>query len=350
MEQTIRKNAVKKKRLGAQPAASTVTEVAKRAGVSVSTVSRILNGTARVSDDKRRSVERAIEDLNFKPNVLAQSLKSGQSMTIGVITQAVESPFFNELLKGIEEGLQGSGYASLMASGHWNSQSEIERIRLLIARRVDGIILLTGNLNNEQILDLATQTPIVAVGHNAHSENAASIFIDSRMGGYLATKHLISLGHRRIAHIQGPQEQNDASNRLHGYKMALEEAGIAFDEDLLAQGDFIEPGGLMAMNRLLDKGVSFSAVFCANDQTAYGARLALYRRGLRVPEDMSLIGFDDLPMSSYTTPPLTTIRQPVYEVGQTAAKRLLRLIRGEGAESVNLNVELVIRESTRRLG
>lgn len=328
---------------------TTVTEVAKMAGVSVSTVSRILNGSARVADDKREAVEKAIAALNFKPNLFAQSLKRGSSMTVGVLVQAVESPFFTETLRGIEDALNGTGYAPLIVSGHWNASEEAERIRLLLARRVDGLILLSGHLDDEEVIAFSEYLPIVAAGRRLEAPRAASLCLDNVEGGRIATRYLISLGHTRIAHISGPADHIDALERLSGYRLALEEAGIAFDPGLVVQGDFREGGGLLAMNRLLDQGLPISAVFASNDQAAYGARLALYRRGIRVPEDISLIGFDDLPGSSYTTPPLTTIRQSVYEMGCQAALALLSLIAGQRVALELPPMELVIRETTQRL-
>ncbi|WP_341678363.1 substrate-binding domain-containing protein [Niveibacterium sp. SC-1] len=332
------------------PSGATVLEVAAVAGVSPSTVSRILNGTARVSEEKRQAVERAIEELNFKPNLLAQSLKRGNSMTVGVLTQAVDSPFFNESLKGIEDGLAGTGYAPLIVSGHWNAKEEAERVGLLMARRVDGIIILTGHMTDEDIILFSHHVPIVATGHVFEAaERASAIRLNNEMGGYMATHHLLELGHRTIAHIAGIADHPDAVERLAGYRRALDEAGIPFDPDLVVQGDFRESGGVVGIAQLLERSRLFTAIFAANDQTAYGARLALYRKGIRVPEDVSLIGFDDLPASVYTTPPLTTVRQPVYEIGRMAARVLLDLIAGRPGSLQLPQLELVIRETTMRL-
>lgn len=331
------------------PSGATLIEVAEAAGVSASTVSRILNGTARVSADKRKAVEKAIVDLNFTPNVLAQSLKRGQSMTIGVITQAVDSPFFTETLKGIEDGITGSGFAALIVSGHWNPDEEAERVGLLMARKVDGIIIVSGNIPDEQIVRFSEHVPMVATGHGCESDRLRAIRVDNVWGGYRATKHLIELGHRQIAHIAGIPTLTDATDRLTGYKQALEEAGIPYNDALVVQGDFRESGGLLCANQLLDRGVPFTALFAANDQTAYGARLAFFRRGIRVPDDISLIGFDDLPGSPYTTPPLTTIRQPVYEIGRMAAAAMLALIGNKPFKIEPPQLELTIRETTRRL-
>lgn len=328
---------------------ATLLEVARTAGVSAATVSRILNGGTRVSATKREAVEAAIAALNFKPNLLAQSLKRGRSMMFGVLTQDVDSPFFAETLLGVEAALSGTGYEPLIASGHWNPKEEADRIRRLLARQVDGMIVLFGRLSNDELQRFSEHVPVVATGHELRAPRALAFRLDSELGGYIATRHLLDLGHRSIAHITGDLAHADAVDRLAGYRRALAEAGIPGDERLVVSGNFKEPGGVMAANRLLDAGVPFTAIFAANDQTAYGARLALYRRGIRVPEDLSLIGFDDLPSSLYTTPPLTTVRQPMFEVGKLAAQSLLKLVEGEPAGVEIPQLSLVIRETTRRL-
>ena len=342
------KSSVKSK-ASTSSASTTVLEVAKVAGVSVSTVSRILNGTARVSKAKREAVEDAIAQLDFEPNALAQSLKRGRSMTVGVLTQDVSSAYFTETLKGVEGALTGTGYAPLIASGHWNAEEEAHRVRLLIARRVDGIIILSGNLSSEQIVRYSEQVPVVATGHSIEAKRAWGMELDNEGGGYIATRHLLDLSHHQIAHIKGPDQHKDAVQRFAGYRRALDEAGIAYDERLVATGNFYETSGVLAATDLLNRGVSFTAIFVANDQMAYGVRLALSRHGIRVPEDISIIGFDDLPGSSYTTPPLTTVRQPLFELGHMAADSLLRIIDGRRLEREVPGVELMARETTRRL-
>lgn len=327
----------------------TVLDVAREAGVSVSTVSRIINGTVKVSEDKRLAVEEAIRRLEFKPNLFARSLKKGTTMTIGVLTQDIESPFFTRVMSGIEDGLLGSGYALIIVSGHWDAAEEAERIRLLIARRVDGLAILTGHLSDAQVASFAHSQPIVVTGRRIDAPNVRSVFFSHEEGGYLATRHLITLGHRRIAFIAGPSDHADAVSRFDGYRRALAEAGLASDPSLVVQGDFYENGGVFAMNRLLDSGAPFTAVFAANDQTALGARMVLSRRGVRVPDDVSLVGFDDLPTSAYLTPPLTTVRQPLFEVGQFSASLLLEMLGHPRKERVLPPLELVVRETTRRI-
>lgn len=331
------------------PGVVTLAMVAETAGVSPSTVSRILTGHARVSDDKRRAVEEAIERLQYQPNVLARGLAQGRTLSVGVLTQDINSPFYGEALRGIEDALVGTGIVPLFVSGHWNVNDEAERMSHLLSRRVDGIVVLTGRLTDAQLSEYSQRVPLVVTGRGVKGRNIVSLRVDDFKGAYRATRHLIELGHRRIAHIAGPQDHADSVERLRGWRAALEEAGIAFDRGLLAYADFHEPGGALAIKQLLESRQSFTAVFASNDQTAVGARLALYQRNIRVPEDVSLVGFDDLPGSRYVIPPLTTIHQPVYELGQAAARALLKLIEGSRTRVTLPEPQLVVRESTQRL-
>jgi len=325
----------------------TLEEIARAAGVSPSTVSRILNGTVRVSAAKRQAVEQAIAQFRYRPNVLARGLASGKTNTIGVLTQTIASPFYAEWLRGIEDALNVSGLTPVFVSSRWNVEEERSRIEEFIARRVDGIIILHGQLDETCLEEFSRQTPIVVLGRAlSDSVSLAGFPIDNVQGAFDATRHLIEQGHRKIAFIAGPGSHTDALERLVGYRMALEEAGIGFDAIRTEQGDFLETGGVVAMERLLDRGVTFTAVFCANDQTAYGARLALYRRGLRVPEDVSLVGFDDVPTSQYLTPPLTTVRQPIYDIGRQAADAIMQLIRKESVTRNAVPLSLIVRETT----
>jgi LacI family transcriptional regulator len=331
------------------PAIATVHEVARVAGVSAATVSRFLNGTAKVSDEKRQAIESVIDKLNYKPNVLARNLKMGSSRTIGVVTQSLVSGYFADAMAGIDDALQGSGYAPLIVSGHWHADEEAERIELLIARRVDGLVILSGKLTDAQILKLSQRVPIVAFGRMLEGPQAYGFSLDNYRGACEAVEHLVLQGHRQIAFIAGPADHLDAQARLAGYRDTLKKHKIKDGAQLVVDGDFSESGGLLAVERLLESGQHFSAIFAANDLTAYGARLALYRRGIRVPEDISVIGFDDLHSSMYTTPPLTTVRQPLYDVGRCLGQAIVRMIGQEPLELDVPQLSLVVRESVRRL-
>lgn len=330
---------------------TTLYQVASAAGVSPATVSRFLNGTARVSDAKRRTIERVIDELNYKPNLLAQSLKMGSTRTIGVLTQSLESGYFNRAMVGIEDAVKASGYALLIMSGHWHADEEAERVELLIGRRVDGVAILTGNMSDAQILDFSRRVPIVAFGREVQGARTQGFCLDNYRGACDAVEYLIAQGHRRIAHIAGPSDHRDARARLAGYHDTLAKHRIEADPRLVVTGDFSESGGLLALEGLLGANLRFSAIFAANDLTAYGARLALYRRHIRVPEDISLVGFDDLESSMYTTPPLTTVRQPLYEVGIGIGQRMLTMLgrtptAGEPVPAVP-GLSLIVRESVR---
>ena len=327
----------------------TISDVARKAGVSESTVSRVLNGTARVAATKQRAVEIALRETGFQPNAFARGLATGRSQAIGVVTQAIDSPFYGEGMRGIERTLHAGGYTPIFMSGHWNSDDEERCIRELIQRRVDGLILFAGRLSAERIAMFAEQLPIVVTGRTMDGRGVFSLSVDDEHGARLATEHLIELGHRRIAFIAGPRDHPDAQARFNGYRSALDQAAIEFQPALVAIGDFREEGGRLAGERLLAMGEPFTAVVCANDQTAFGLQLALHHRGLRVPDDVSVVGFDDLSTSAYFLPPLTTVRQPVDQMGDLSAQALLMMIDKRDPAFRAPAVSLVVRESTRRI-
>jgi LacI family transcriptional regulator len=338
----------------AKPAAAaragpiTLEMVAQTAGVSPSTVSRILNGTAVVSADKKQAVDDAIARLGFVPNPIARGLAGGRTMSVGVVTQSIDSPFYGAALRGIEDELDTAGYSPLFVSGHWNAAAEGRCLDMLRSRRVDGVIVLTGRLPDAQLKAFARQLPVVVTGRQLKAANLFALNFDNLEGGRLATRHLIDLGHQRIAFIAGDGNHPDANDRLQGYKQALDEAGIAFDPALVVPGEYHEVSGLMAINRLLDSAQQFTAVFAANDQMACGAALGLHRRSLRVPEDVSLVGFDDLPTSTYAIPPMSTVHQPAYELGRLAATAMRQLLAGSAPTVVMPAPRLIARESSRR--
>ena len=312
-------------------------------------MSRILNGTAVVSEEKRSAVDRAIAELGFVPNPVARGLAGGRTFSIGVVTQAIDSPFYGVALRGIEDQLDQAGYIPLFVSGHWIAAEEARCIDVLRSRRVDGIMVLTGRLSDAALRSCARGLPVVVTGRNLEAPGLFSLNFDNVGGARLATEHLIGLGHRRIAFIAGDSAHPDAVERERGYRDALGAAGIAFVASLVVPGQFNEESGRLAMEHLLDSRQPFTAVFAANDQMAFGAALALYRRGLRVPDDVSLVGFDDLAESVYSIPPLSTVHQPGYELGRLAAGAMLQLLAGARPTIELPAPRLVVRESTRRL-
>lgn len=326
----------------------TLEMVALAAGVSPSTVSRILNGTAVVSDDKRQAVDHAIATLGFVPNPVARGLAGGRTLSVGVVTQAIDSPFYGAALRGIEDELGGAGYSPLFVSGHWNAAHEARCIDVLRSRRVDGIIVLTGRLSDAALTALAQSLPVVVTGRNLQAPSLVSLNFDNFEGGRLATHHLLSLGHRRIAFITGDQRHPDSKERLRGYRAALQAAGLTPDPALVVPGQYTEDSGRLAVERLLDSRAPFTAIFAANDQMAFGAALGLHRRRLRVPQDVSLVGFDDVAGAMFTIPPLSTVHHPVVELGQIAAKAMLQLLAGQAPEMALPAPRFIVRESTRQ--
>jgi LacI family transcriptional regulator len=332
---------------GATSTKVTLEMVAERAGVSPSTVSRILNGTAVVSDEKRAAVDEAVAKLEFVPNPVARGLAGGRTLSIGVVSQAIDSPFYGAALRGIEIELDAAGYSPLFMSGHWRADEEARCIDVLKSRRVDGLIVLTGRLADSALRSVARSLPVVVTGRHLKAGNLLSMDFDNREGARLAAQHLIELGHRRIAFISGDPEHPDAVVRLQGYRSAVEAAGLRFDPALVLEGNFTEHSGLLAVERLLDSRTRFSAILAANDQMAFGAALGLHRRGRRVPDDVSLVGFDDVAGSLYMVPPLTTVHNPIQEIGQLAARAMLGLLAGERPAIEVPAPRLIVRESTR---
>lgn len=332
-----------------QKGETTIQDIADHAQVSKSTVSRVLNKNTAVNEDKRTAVLAAMKTLGFEPNLAARSLAGGRSMTLGVLTQNIGSPFYDALAQGVIHGLAGSGYSPIFVDGQWQQSTEIESIRTLIGRRVDGLLLIGGDVPVEQLNQLRERLPTIVVAREVVGWENQCIHVDNVQAGYEATKHLIDFGHQRIALLRGIKEHPDAIQRFEGYAKALTEAGIEFDTDLIYQGDFSGQSGVMAVNSLISRGIHFTAIFAANDMVAFGARLALSRHGMRVPEDISLVGFDDQAEAAFATPPLTTMKQPAVEMGTAAANALVKLIHDEQYELASLPVELQRRESVARL-
>lgn len=327
---------------------TTLEMVASAAKVSPSTVSRYLNGTAKVSDAKRSAIEAAVKKLNFVSNPIASGLAGGKTHSIGVITQVLGSPYYGQAMLGIEEVLISANYAPLFVSSHWNEEIEMGCINFLEGRRVDGIIILTACLPDEVLIQRSVRTPIVVTSRNLNSDRLFSLNFDNFTGARMATEHLIELGHSRIAFIKGVSSHPDAIERFRGYRAALKAHNIPYDPNLCIQGHFQESGGEKATQKLLQSDAGFTAIFAANDQMAYGAALALYNHGLRIPDDVSLVGFDDLPLSSFSFPPLTTVR-PSISIGKAAAQAMIQLIGRKTPELVSPPPELVIRKSTQYL-
>lgn len=328
---------------------TTLQDIAKRANVSKSTVSRVLNNKSIVNSDTRRTVLAAMKQLGYEPNSFARGLASGRSMTVGIVTQKFGSPFFDAIMQGIIQGFNDTEYSPIFADGEWDQNVVADAIRTLLGRQIDSLILLGCDLPTDQMETLRERLPMLVVGKELVGWKGQCLFIDNEQAAYHATQHLIDFGHRRIAMIRGIGTHQDSIRRYKGYCRALAEAGIGVDPQLVRDGDFSAQSGVLGISSLLATGTHFSAVFCANDMMAIGAQLSLHRHGLRVPEDVSLVGFDDQGEAAFLTPPLTTVRQPAVEMGVAAAKALMKLMRDEPCELPDLQATLQRRETVARL-
>ncbi|MBN2370220.1 MAG: LacI family DNA-binding transcriptional regulator [Vicinamibacteria bacterium] len=323
----------------------TIHDIARRAGVSPSTVSRVLNQTSPVRPEKRRSVIEAVEALKYRPSIVAQGLARGRSPAVGVLVQDISSPFYSRILLGIEGRLVGTGLYPIFASGVEKRQTA-QALQLLNDNRVGSMIVVGGRMFDADIIRMSARMPVVVVGRAIAGMEERCLRVENIEGGCRATRHLLDLGHRRIAHLTGVHNHPDAIDRREGYARALSERGIDVDPALIVTGDFEEISGLRGVEALVSDGVGFSAIFAGNDQMAYGAQLALHRHGLRVPQDVSLVGFDDLPHSTFTVPALTTIRQPTIAIGAAAVDALIGLLQGQPLCLPVFPTELVVRDST----
>ncbi len=330
---------------------ATIQDIADTAKVSKSTVSRVLNDTTPVNKQKREAVLAAMKRLNFQPNLFARGLAGGRSMTVGILTQNIGSPFYDAVNQGLIRCLVGTNYSPIFVDGQWHEDVGESSLRVLLGRQVDGVIVVGGNMSAESLIALQSRTNLIVVAREVQGLEGKCIFIDNVQAAYDATKYLIEAGHRKIAHITGIPTHQDAIRRFKGYKQALVDANIEVDEDLVIEGSFDSRSGVIAVESLLASQKTFTALFCASDSIAFGARLALYNRGIRVPDDISLVGFDDQPQSAYVTPPLTTVRQPAHELGEAAANAMLKMIEKKPFEFPSFSAKLVFRESVaRRIG
>lgn len=325
---------------------SSIYDVAKLAGVSPSTVSRFLNRTTFISQDKTLAIESAIKTLDYKPNYHMNQGTNKRSMTIGVLVQNPDSPFTSRIFNDMERCLGPKGYSLIIAAGYWQHSMQLHALQYLAKSNVDGVIVVAGCLTEKELSDYSNKIPVVAVGYNYIGDKLKSVNIDNTLGGHMATLHLLQQGHVNIAHIKGSPNQPDSVSRYDGYKKALAEAGIKVRNNLVKQGDFSSELGYQRTIELIESKVHFSALFAANDQTAYGAIKALHDKGLKVPEDVSVVGFDDLPTSKFFTPALTTMRQPVEEIGAVCAQTIFSLLTNEECSPRLPPIDLIVREST----
>lgn len=331
----------------------TIKEVARRAKVSVGTVSNVLAATSSVSPELRARVERVIRDLNYHPNHIARSLKSKRTNTLGMVISDIANPFFPLVVRGAENAALSRGYLLTV----FNTDDQVERERqvfaLLRARRVDGVLTVVapsaGPARHLQEI-IQAGVPLVCLDRMPAGVRVDSVLVDNIKGSAMCVRHLLSMGHRRIGFIAGSEMLQTARDRVKGYRLALREAGIEYDASLLREGDFrLESGYRMAKDLCLSRSRP-TALFAANGMMGIGALKAISEMTLRCPEDVALAVFDDVPGADTFRPRLTVVSQPAYEVGFKATELLIRRIAGEVDTdeplSIVLEPELKVREST----
>lgn len=328
---------------------TTIREVAERAGVSLTTVSHVINNTRFVSEEKKLRVQEAMQELNYRPNALARSLRSGKTHTLGLILPDSSNPFFADIGRSLEATAFDLGFSVILCNTEGDPSREEFYVDVLSKKQVDGMIFVaTGDQANSLNLLLEENIPVVVVDRCFPEIEVDTVITDNRLGGQLATQHLIELGHKRIACITGPSNLTPSAERVTGYQEAVEEAGIALDPALIMQGDYHPKSGQNVTSAMLKLKNPPSAIFACNDLMAIGAMRAVVAAGLRVPEDISIIGFDDIELARYSTPPLTTIAQPILEIGSEAARLMVDRIKDEKLlpQQIVLPTRLVLREST----
>jgi len=327
----------------------TIRDVAARAGVSVATVSRVVNRNPhRVSPATRRRVLSAVQALGYRANIIAQGLKQRRTRTVALIVPDISNPFYPAIARGIEDRAQEHGYAVLLCNTYEDLTRERVYLELLRTRMIDGLIFATVGSNTRHLRTLRReQLPVVLVARDVDGVPIDAVFVDNFRGELEATSHLIGLGHRRIVHIAGPASLRVASERRRGYLRALEAAGVPQQDAVVVEGDFSADGGREAVRTLLERNTGFTALAAANDLMAIGAMEVLRHAGRRVPDDVAVVGFDDITFASLVSPALTTVAQPKYRMGQLAMDRLLALMDGADGRPKQLVLppELVVRES-----
>ncbi|MGA2182429.1 MAG: LacI family DNA-binding transcriptional regulator [Bryobacteraceae bacterium] len=327
----------------------TIGEVAKRAGVGIATVSRTLHDNPRVSPETAARVRRVMEELGYRPNTNAQSLVSGRSRMFGLVVSDITNPFFPELVKGFQDLASQNGYDVLVASTNYDTARMAMSVGRMIERKVDGVAIMTSEIDRALTDQLSSRNvPLVFLDVGKVSKGVSNVKVDYACGITEAVNHLLSLGHKHIAFVSGPAALTSARVRRTTFLSCLKQHGIS--ERLVEEGNHKIDGGVRAIARLLRRRDPPTAVLASNDQTAIGVLSGIRQAGLHVPDDISVVGFDDIDMAGFTEPPLTTVRLARTELADLACKALLASMRGSRmGRELRMTTSLVIRESTARV-
>lgn len=329
---------------------ATIKDVAKLAGVALSTASYAMSGDSKVSAKTREKVLEAARQLNYQKNGFAMDLKRSRTNTIALILRDLSGPYYSELIRSIQDVALSNSYDLIACSSMGGKGSTA--VRYMMEKRVDGAIVLAHNITDE-ILHAAAgpRFPIVVMDRLIAGEGLINVVVDGEQGGYSATRHLIENGHSSIAYISGPADSYDNALRYQGYLRAMQEAGLAEKAKWKLSGNFIREGGYKATKMMLMQGELPTAVFFANDEMAVGGMKAFEEAKISVPDDISVIGFDDIQLAEYIHPPLTTIRQPMYESGSLAGHLLFQMLNGDAVNDFyKLKIELMERKSVKIQG
>ena len=329
---------------------ATIRDVAQRAGVSVATVSHVINGTRKVAPETAARVRRAMEELDYHPNAVARSLRTRKTQAIGVVVSDITNPFFATLVRGAEDAAIEAGYSLIVCNSDETPEKEDLYVRLLWRRRMDGLLIApVRDGASSAVQELARrQMPFVFIDRKAKGVEADAVLSDNVGGAYLATQHLIERGHKRIGIVLGIPGATTTEERLAGYRRALEEAGIPLAEDLVVWGGYRVAGGRRATAKLLSLSDPPTAIFSTNNLMTVGVLKELFHRKVRIPKDVAVVGFDDLEWAEMANPPLTTVAQQPYEIGHRALALLLEQLSREcesPAREVRIPVVLKLRDS-----
>jgi len=333
-----------------------IKNVADKAGVSTATVSRVLSNFPGVREKTRKKVLKVAKELNYEINAIARSLRQKKTKSIGIIVGNVLSKFYSEIAKSVEDTANKFGYHTILCNGDENSQKELEYLKILKSNRVGGIILVPTGKNSNYIHNLInTRIKVVFLDRLVKGLNCDAVLVDNILGAYKAVKHLLDQGYKKIGIVNGYLDRTTGAERLKGYLKALEESGIARDDSLIKIGNFKKESGRKLTEELLKQQNKPEAIFTTNIDMSMGALIAIKSMGLTIPADIGIVCFDDSDWASIFEPPITTIRQPVYRLGSTAAELLIKKIEDEEKELdhrptvVTLSTELIVRNSTKRL-
>lgn len=329
-----------------------IVDVAKKANVSTATVSRVLSRPEAVAEKTAQKVLKAIEVLNYQPNVLARQLRRLETKTILVVVPDITNPFFSKVLRGIESVAVAKGYQVLLGDTGNDVDRESSYLNILQQKKADGMVLLTARMEPRAVEEIAREFPVVLACEYIEGSSLPTVSIDNISGARRATEYLIGLGHQRIGCISGPLDIVLSKDRLKGFYQAMARNSITVEPVLVQEGNFTFESGFNLMKKFFALGQLPTAIFAANDEMAMGAIKAIKSKGLNVPEDVSVIGFDDLKFSSIFEPSLTTVAQPAFQIGETAMELLMKLINEEEVlqEQIILEDTLIERESSARLG